>query len=77
MEDLLEFLTRALVEHPDEVSVDGFEEDDGTVVLEVQVADDDVGKVIGRGGRTISSLRTVMRAVGSRTDERVVVDVVD
>lgn len=77
MEDLLEFLARALVEHPDEVSVDGFEEDDGTVVLEVQVADGDVGKVIGRGGRTISSLRTVMRAVGSRTEERVLVDLVD
>jgi predicted RNA-binding protein YlqC (UPF0109 family) len=59
------------------VSVEGFEEDDGTIVLEVHVADDDVGKVIGRGGRTVSSLRTVMRAVASRQDERVLVDVVD
>ena len=74
MEDLLEFLARALVDHPDEVSVEGFEEDDGTVVLEIHVAEDDVGKVIGRGGRTISSLRTVMRAVASRQDERVMVD---
>ena len=77
MEDLLEFLARALVHRPDEVSVEGFEEDDGTIVLEVHVADGDVGKVIGRGGRTISSLRTVMRAVASRGDERVLVDVVD
>jgi len=77
VEDLLEFLTRALVDRPDEVSVEGFEEDDGTVVLEIRVADEDVGKVIGRGGRTVSSLRTVMRAVASRSDERVVVDVVD
>ena len=77
MEDLLEFLARALVDHPDEVSVEGFDEDDGTIVLELSVADDDVGKVIGRGGRTISSLRTVMRAVASRQDERVAVDVVD
>ena len=77
MEDLLEFLARALVDSPDEVSVEGFDEDDGTIVLELRVADDDVGKVIGRGGRTISSLRTVMRAVASRQDERVAVDVVD
>ena len=77
MEDLLEFLARALVDKPDEVSVEGFDEDDGTIVLELRVADDDVGKVIGRGGRTISSLRTVMRAVASRQDERVMVDVVD
>jgi predicted RNA-binding protein YlqC (UPF0109 family) len=77
VEDLLEFLARSLVDKPDEVSVEGFEEDDGTIVLEVHVADDDVGKVIGRGGRTVSSLRTVMRAVASRQDERVLVDVVD
>jgi predicted RNA-binding protein YlqC (UPF0109 family) len=77
MEDLLEFLARALVDRPDEVSVEGFEEDDGTMVLEIRVAEDDVGKVIGRGGRTVSSLRTVMRAVASRQDERVLVDVVD
>ena len=77
MEDLLEFLARALVDNPDDVSIEGFDEDDGTVVLEIHVADDDVGKIIGRGGRTISSLRTVMRAVASRQDERVLVDVVD
>jgi predicted RNA-binding protein YlqC (UPF0109 family) len=77
VEDLLEFLARALVDHPDDVSVEGFDEDDGTIVLELRVADDDVGKVIGRGGRTVSSLRTVMRAVASRRDERVMVDVVD
>lgn len=77
MEDLLEFLARALVDRPEDVSVEGFDEDDGTIVLELRVADDDVGKVIGRGGRTVSSLRTVMRAVASRQDERVMVDVVD
>jgi uncharacterized protein len=77
MEDLLEFLARALVDKPDEVSVEGFDEDDGTIVLEIHVAEDDVGKMIGRGGRTISSVRTVMRAVASRQDERVLVDVVD
>ena len=77
MEDLLEFLVRSLVDNPEDVKVEGFDEDDGTIVLEVHVAEDDVGKIIGRGGRTVSSLRTVMRAVASRQDERVLVDVVD
>jgi len=77
MEDLLEFLARALVDRPDEVSVEDFEEDDGTIVLEIHVAEEDIGKIIGRGGRTVSSLRTVMRAVASRQDERVLVDVAD
>jgi len=77
VEDLLEFLARALVDRPDEVSVEGFDEDDGTIVLEIHVAEEDVGKIIGRGGRTVSSLRTVMRAVASRQDERVLVDVID
>ena len=77
MEELLEFLTRALVSEPERVSVEGFDEDDGTLVLEVQVADGDVGQVIGRGGRTINALRTVMRAASVREDRRVVVDVVD
>jgi predicted RNA-binding protein YlqC (UPF0109 family) len=77
MEDLLEFLARALVDNPDEVKVEGFDEDDGTTVLEVTVAEDDVGKIIGRGGRTVSSLRTVMRAVASRQDQRVMIDIVD
>ena len=77
MEDLLEFLARALVDNPEAVSVEGFDEDDGTIVLEIHVAEEDVGKMIGRGGRTISSVRTVMRAVASRQDERVLVDVID
>jgi len=77
VEDLLEFLARGLVDDPDAVEVEGFEEDDGTVVLELSVAEGDAGKVIGRGGRTAAALRTVMRAVGARDGERVVVDVVD
>jgi hypothetical protein len=75
--DLVEYLTKALVDRPDEVSVDEFEEDDGTVVFEVEVADDDVGKVIGRNGRTINALRTVIRASAVRHNRRVLVDVVD
>ena len=77
VEKLLEYLARSLVDEPDEVSVESFEEDDGTVVLELRVADDDAGQVIGRGGRTVAALRTVVKAVAVRHDRRVLVDVVD
>jgi uncharacterized protein len=77
MKDLLEYLAKGLVDSPESVSVESFEEDDGTIVLELQVADDDVGKVIGRSGRTVNALRTVIRASSVKHRRRVLVDVVD
>jgi predicted RNA-binding protein YlqC (UPF0109 family) len=77
MEDLLAYLARALVDDPDAVEVEGFDEDDGTIVLELRVAPEDTGKVIGRGGRTISALRTVVKASSVREGRRVLVDVID
>jgi predicted RNA-binding protein YlqC (UPF0109 family) len=77
MKELLEYLARALVEQPDAVEVEQFEEDDGTVVLELSVADDDYGKVIGRGGRTAAALRTVVKAAAVKENRRVLVDIVD
>ena len=75
--DLLGFLARALVAEPDAVEVTELEEDDGTVVLELTVADEDYGKIIGRGGRTASALRTVVKAAAARADRRVLLDIVD
>ena len=77
MEELLAYLARSLVDAPDKVSVDSFEEEDGTLVLELHVAEEDAGKVIGRGGRTVAALRTVMKACAVRHGRRVLVDVVD
>jgi predicted RNA-binding protein YlqC (UPF0109 family) len=77
VKDLVEYLAKSLVDRPDEVTVDEFEEDDGTIVFELTVADDDVGKVIGRNGRTVNALRTVIRASAVRHNRRVLVDVVD
>ena len=77
MRDLLESLARKLVDQPDRVSVEQFEEDDGTVVLELAVGEDDYGKIIGKGGRTANALRTVIRAAAVREDRRVLVDIVD
>ena len=74
---LLEVLAKALVERPERVSVDEFAEDDGTVVLELAVADEDYGKVIGRGGRTANALRTVVKAAAVKEGRRVFVDIVD
>jgi uncharacterized protein len=76
VEELLAYLARALVDDPDAVSVESFEEEDGTIVLELHVADDDAGKVIGRGGRTAAALRTVIKASSVRQGGRVLVDVV-
>ena len=77
MEELLEYLARSLVDEREEVSVESFEEEDGTIVLELAVAEGDMGKVIGKGGRTINSLRAIMRAASVKHGSRVVVDVVD
>jgi uncharacterized protein len=75
--DLLEFLTCSLVENPEAVQVTEAEEIDGEVVLEIEVADDDLGRVIGRGGRIANALRSVMKAAAAREDKRVVVDILD
>ena len=77
MESLLAYLARALVDDPEQVSVESFEEDDGTIVLELRVAAEDTGKVIGRGGRTVSALRTVVKAASVKQNRRVLVDVID
>jgi predicted RNA-binding protein YlqC (UPF0109 family) len=77
MRELLVFLARALVDQPDSVKVEEFEEDDGTLVLELTVADDDYGQVIGRGGRTAQALRTVVKAAAVKDNRRVLVDIVE
>jgi uncharacterized protein len=65
------------VDEPDKVRVEQVEEDDGTIVFELAVADDDYGKVIGKGGRTANALRTVVKAAAARKGRRVLVDIVD
>ncbi len=76
MRDLLEFLTRALVEHPEEVVVEELEED-GDLVYEISVAEDDLGRVIGRRGRVANAIRSVAKAAAVRIERRVIVDILD
>jgi predicted RNA-binding protein YlqC (UPF0109 family) len=74
--ELLEFLVRALVEDPDAVEVEELEED-GDLVYEISVAEDDLGRVIGKGGRVANAIRTVAKAAAVRLDRRVIVDILD
>lgn len=76
LQNLLLFLARSLVDEPEKVEVHAREED-SRVELELQVAEGDVGKVIGRQGRVIKSLRSVCRASASKLDKRVSVEVRD
>ena len=77
MKELLEYLARGSSTIPTRCSVNEVEEDDGTIVLELSVADDDYGNVIGRGGRTAAALRTVIKAAAVKERGRVFVDIVD
>ena len=77
MQEFLEYLAKALVDDPDAVRVESFEEDDGSIVLELSVGDEDYGQVIGRGGRTANALRTVLKAAAVKEGCRVFVDIVD
>ncbi|HYY34107.1 MAG TPA: KH domain-containing protein [Gaiellaceae bacterium] len=75
MEELLEYLARGLVDNPDEVRVERVERD-GATILELHVAQEDLGKVIGRQGRVARALRTIVRASGARSNERALLEIV-
>lgn len=74
---VIEYVAPWLVDHPDEVEVAEVEGEQGVIVLEVSLHPDDVGKMIGRRGRIIRSLRALARAAGQREDVSVMVEVVD
>jgi predicted RNA-binding protein YlqC (UPF0109 family) len=76
MAELLEYLARQLVAEPDAVRVERVDEDD-TVVLRLHVAQEDLGKVIGRQGRIARALRTIVRAGSAREQRRVQLEIVD
>jgi uncharacterized protein len=75
VQELVEFLAKGLVDKPEEVRVERVEKD-GALVLELHVAPEDVGKVIGRQGRIARALRTIVRASGARSNERALLEIV-
>jgi uncharacterized protein len=77
VKDLLSYLAASLVAEPDKVRVEEVTEEDGTVLLELSVGEDDYGRVIGRGGHTAQAIRTVVKAAATRDGRRVLVDIVD
>ena len=76
MKEVLEYLARSLVDEPDAVEVTEVE-GDGSVILQLRVAPDDMGKVIGKRGRTVKAIRSVVRAAGSRQGITTMVEIVE
>ena len=77
MDELVAELARRLVDEPDAVQVEQIEEEDGTLLLRLHVAEGDVGKVIGRQGRLVRALRTVVRAGGVSAGRRLQLEIAD
>jgi len=76
MKDLVEAIAKALVDHPDEVQVNAVEGEQVTV-LELKVHPDDLGKVIGRQGRTAKSMRTLLGAAGMKLKKRFTLEILE
>ncbi|MCG8479481.1 MAG: KH domain-containing protein [Spirochaetales bacterium] len=74
--DLVEYIAKALVDEPDQVEVNMIEGEKSTI-LELKVAADDIGKVIGKHGRIAKAIRTVLAATSTRTGKRVVLEILD
>jgi len=74
-QELIEYVARSLVDNPDEVTVELHDEPDGTV-LELHVAEDDMGKVIGRNGSVAKALRTLLKVMAARDGESISLEIV-
>jgi len=76
MKDLINYLAQALVDHPEQVSVTEIEGNQ-TTVLELKVANEDIGKVIGKQGRTARAMRTILSAASAKIKKRTVLEIVE
>ena len=74
MRELVEVLAQSLVDHPEEVTVQETEKDN-EILLELKVAQEDMGKVIGKQGRIAKAIRVVVKAAASKTDKKVIVEI--
>ena len=77
MKELLEYMLKELVDSPDNVEITEEEEDDKIVIFKVKVAGDDLGKVIGKKGRTVNSIRIIMRAASAKRDKSSIVKIME
>jgi len=76
MKQLIEYMAKALVDNPDQVQVSDHESEK-TLVLELKVAKEDLGKVIGKSGRTARAMRTVLSAASTKIGKRTVLDIIE
>jgi len=76
MKDFLEYIARHLVDHPDAVNIQ-FEEKEDKVIFKLNVGEDDVGKVIGKKGRTAQAMRTLLGAVAAKEGKRAILEIAD
>jgi predicted RNA-binding protein YlqC (UPF0109 family) len=76
LKDLILYIAKSLVDKPDEVEVEEFDED-GTTVYELTVAEDDLGKVIGKQGRTARAMRQLLQAAFSKQHKRAVLEILE
>lgn len=76
MKNLIEFIAKSLVDHPEDVQVSEVEGEQ-TTVLELKVAQDDLGKVIGKQGRTARALRTILSAASTKAKKRTVLEILE
>jgi uncharacterized protein len=76
MKDLIDYIARALVDHPEQVSVTEIEGNQ-TSVLELKVAKEDLGKVIGKQGRTARAMRTILSAASAKIKKRTVLEIIE
>ena len=77
MKEFIEFIAKHLVDSPDSVSIDVQENEDKTFELSLKVASDDVGKVIGKQGKTAQAMRTLLTAIASKNGKRAVLKILD
>jgi uncharacterized protein len=77
VKELLEYMVKELVDSPDDVEITEEEEDDRTVIFKLKVAEDDLGKVIGKKGRTANALRILMRAASAKRGKSSIVKIMD
>jgi len=76
LKELIEYIAKLLVDHPEEVEV--YEvEGERTTILELRVAEDDLGKVIGKNGRTARAMRTILSASATKLDKRAVLEIIE
>ena len=75
MKELIEFIAKGLVDHPDQVTVTEIQNGD-SVILELRVAPEDMGRVIGKGGRVANAMRTLLRVMASQQGRRVILEII-